>query len=41
LTAEADTIAEVVSVMRRGGAGLPFADGFESGDWSRWSGSVP
>jgi|GEM_PF-895890 len=24
-----------------GGAGLPFADGFESGDWSRWSSAVP
>jgi hypothetical protein len=24
-----------------GGIGLPFADGFESGDWSRWSAFVP
>lgn len=24
-----------------GGGGLPFADGFETGDWSRWSSAVP
>lgn len=24
-----------------GSAGLPFADGFESGDWSRWSAATP
>jgi hypothetical protein len=35
-----DEIADVVALMQNSGSGTVFADGFESGDTSGWSGSV-